>query len=77
VEVAANIRQYSLSNTGKMNLLTNKIRSTFTKETTITAPKQQSVEMQYVLPSGMNWQKCYSVNSDKWDCMLPAQRLKH
>ena len=73
VEVAA---KYSHSSKGKTNPCTNKIRSLFTKETTITAPKQQSDEMQYVFPSGLSWQKCYSVNNDKWDCTLPAQRLK-
>jgi hypothetical protein len=77
VEVVANIRQYSRSNKGKTNPCTNKITSPFTKETTIATPKQQSVEMQYVFPSGLSWQTSYSVNSNKWGCMLPAQRLKH
>jgi hypothetical protein len=69
VEVVANIRQYSCSNKGKTNPCTNKIRSLFTKETTIIAQKQQSVEMRCVFSSGLSWQICYSVTSDKWNCV--------
>ena len=73
VEVLANIRQYTRS-----------ARQTPapTKLDHLSPRKQQSLPQNSnqlrcnMFPSGLSWQKCYCVNSGKWDCMLPAQRLK-